>query len=125
MKRIFNATTFKLIDFTTCYPLNYHFNCTSEPDCYDTQCEATYQIDPRQMYVNKVDISITSANILAEILNKVPNAFDYSTGYQFGFSDGYFSGTRKTFEIPQTVTWSYLVGYEYGVQLGTYYRQYR
>ena len=125
MKKIFHPTTFKMHDFTTCHELNYHFNFSYEPDCYDSQCEATYQIDPHQMHVKMEDVSIaiTSPSVLSELLDIVPNTFDFSTGYQIGFADGFFTGSRKTFAKPQSVTWSYLAGYEYGIQLGAYYRQ--
>ena len=125
MKIIVNPNTFKLQNFSTSCELNYHFNGYQSSDSYTPTHKSTYQIASSQAVVGKVDVAITAGHVLTTLLEMVPDKRAFNNGYSIGFEDGVSCGSRKTFLEPQRVAWSFLVGYEYGVQLGSYYHQFK
>lgn len=120
MNKLFDPNTHKLFDTSTGKELNYDYLLPTR-DRYDTRGMAYYRISPDNYHVYVIDSSIVSPSILTDILNNVTNS-EFSTGFSLGLSDGMFHARRRTFLQQSYVSWSFLVGYEYGVQLGTYYK---
>lgn len=126
--RLFNSTTLKILDFTKSIPteLCYHFTPIASdrefPTSYSKDIERYYQIDPAQIDVGVVSSDILNPGILNDILNTISDKLDFSMGFTTGQLDGYLHGKRKHMSTMRDVTWSYLIGYEYGVLTGTFYK---
>lgn len=128
MKLFFDTKTFKLIDITAPTPteLIYHYSEVlhdqEDPKFYDKNEENFYQISPLQYDVGPVPKDIFFAETLKNILREVPDEDDFFVGYRQGQTDGYVYAQRHYMGRIRHVSWSFLIGYEYGVLTGCYLR---
>lgn len=128
MKLFFDPKTYKLIDITAPTPveLNYHYSYILDdqeyPECYDKNGERFYQISPSQLDVGKVPNDIFFTETLKNIFSEITCKEDFFSGYSQGQTDGYVYKERHYMEKMRHVSWSFLIGYEYGVLIGCYLR---
>lgn len=126
MKLFFDPTTYKLIDISSPTPieLNYHYSDTLSDqeylEFYDKHEERIYRISPKQLDVGEVPEDIFFPEVLRKILSEVPCKDDFLAGYTQGQTDGYIYQQRAYMSRIRHVTWSFLIGYEYGVLVGCY-----
>ncbi|MBE5812033.1 MAG: hypothetical protein E7314_00065 [Clostridiales bacterium] len=120
MKLLFDPKTFKLFDFTTNTPTELIYHYTNSTEAYNRFEKSFYQIAPNQLYVANVPKDIFSPKIYSEILNYITDKNDFISGYTKGQSDGYNHEQRIYFSTSKISSWSYLLGYEYGILTGCY-----
>ena len=124
MKKLFDPCTYKLYDVTTGEELIYRKDHKEISNYDPLDVETYYQIDPTQEILTTYSVDILSPSLLADILSQVTHQ-DFATGFNIGFSDGFFKGTREYYTKPTCTSWSFLVGYEYGVQYACFYKFFR
>jgi hypothetical protein len=116
----FDPETGKFFDITNpgSPELNY---CFPYPPDYDVNGKMVFMLDPDQSSPGKSNPRdyFTPENIQS-LLESVKNQDDFNEGYTFGLNDGRFSGNRLHMSEARYVTWSYILGYEYGFLCGFY-----
>jgi len=131
MKLFFDPETHKLIDITAPTPveLNYHYadilDDQAYPCSYDIDKRDFYRISPLQLDVGNVPADIFFPEMLRKILSETPSIDCFIMGYEQGQTDGYIYQQRHYMEKLRHITWSFLIGYEYGVLVGCYLRNHK
>jgi hypothetical protein len=132
MKLFFNPETGKFIDITAPEPteLVYHYSPIideqTHPERYNmTGNDDFYQIAPYQLKVGKVPIDILKPETVDTMQKAITDESSFALGLDKGILDGTISGARDYMNQMRNESWSFLLGYEYGILLACYAQQSR
>jgi len=131
MKYFFDIESGKFFDITAKgegVELDYRFSeVLADKDYsefYDKEAEeGHYQIAPSQLTVGKVPIDIIRPEIVSLLTRANLDLDDFGKGQAQGQIDATLTGTRAYMSQMRNVSWSFLVGYEYGILLECYVKQ--
>lgn len=131
MKYFFDFTSGKFFDITAPtenVELDYRFSeVLADKDFsenYNKLAEEDfYQIAPSQLNVGKVPVDIIRPETVNLLIQANLDLNDFGQGQTQGQLDATLSGTRAYMSTMRCVSWSFLVGYEYGILVGCYVKQ--
>lgn len=132
MKYFFDISSGKFFDITADgeVELDYRFAAVLADKDYSDRYDKTadgvfYQIAPSQLIVGKVPVDIVRPETAMLLMQAGLDLEDFGKGQMQGQLDGTLTGTRAYMSQMRNVSWSFLVGYEYGILLECYVKQNR
>lgn len=133
MKYFFDIESGKFFDITAegdNVELNYRFaEVLADKDYSDSYNKLAdgvfYQVSPSQLKVGKVPVDIIRPETVSLLTQANLDLEDFGKGQTQGQLDATITGTRAYMSKMRNVSWSFLVGYEYGILLECYVKQNR